>query len=148
MIKKNFDAFDMQSALAEVSEQLLKKMDQLLPHPDGGACNVISLKDRNQLAERTPVGGEAKVLEAMRYSALSSGKRLRPFLTVSCANLFGVSLDASLHAAAERGWLDHDRAVLETLLSIRRAGADMILTYHAKEAARLLLNTPASAQGK
>ena len=36
------------------------------------------------------------------------------------------------------GWIDHDRAVLETLTSIKRAGADMILTYHAKEAARLL----------
>ncbi len=45
---------------------------------------------------------------------------------------------AMLKAAAERGWLDHDRAMLEVLLSIRRAGADMILTYHAKEAATLL----------
>jgi porphobilinogen synthase len=45
---------------------------------------------------------------------------------------------AMLKAAAERGWIDHDRAVLETLLSMRRAGADMVLTYHALEAARLL----------
>ena len=45
---------------------------------------------------------------------------------------------AMLKAAAERGWLDHDRAVLEVLTSIQRAGADMILTYHALEAARLL----------
>ncbi|MES1164622.1 MAG: porphobilinogen synthase [Verrucomicrobiota bacterium] len=45
---------------------------------------------------------------------------------------------AMLKAAAERGWIDYDRAMLETLLSIRRAGADLILTYHAKEAARLL----------
>jgi porphobilinogen synthase len=45
---------------------------------------------------------------------------------------------AMLKAAAEKGWIDHDRVMLETLLSIRRAGADMILTYHAKEAARLL----------
>ena len=45
---------------------------------------------------------------------------------------------AMLKAAAANGWLDHDRAVLETLTSIKRAGADMILTYHAKEAARLL----------
>jgi porphobilinogen synthase len=45
---------------------------------------------------------------------------------------------AMLKAAAERGWIDHDRAVLETLMSIRRAGADLILTYHALEAARLL----------
>jgi porphobilinogen synthase len=45
---------------------------------------------------------------------------------------------AMLKAATERGWLDHDRAVLETLTSIKRAGADLIITYHAKEAARLL----------
>jgi porphobilinogen synthase len=45
---------------------------------------------------------------------------------------------AMLKAAAEKGWIDHDRAMMETLLSIRRAGADMILTYHAKEAANLL----------
>lgn len=45
---------------------------------------------------------------------------------------------AMLHAAAERGWLDRDAAALETLLAIRRAGADIILTYWAKElAARL-----------
>jgi len=43
-----------------------------------------------------------------------------------------------LVAAAERGWIDRERAVLETLISIRRAGADIILTYHAREAARLL----------
>jgi porphobilinogen synthase len=45
---------------------------------------------------------------------------------------------AMLKAAAEKGWLDYERAMLETLLSIRRAGADLILTYHAKEASRLL----------
>jgi porphobilinogen synthase len=45
---------------------------------------------------------------------------------------------AMLKAAAERGWIDHDAAMLEALLSMRRAGADLILTYHAKEAARLL----------
>jgi porphobilinogen synthase len=45
---------------------------------------------------------------------------------------------AMVKAAAERGWIDHDRVVLETLLGMRRAGADLILTYHAKEAARLL----------
>src|SRR6266700_2157724 len=38
----------------------------------------------------------------------------------------------------EEGWIDHDRVMMETLLSIRRAGADIILTYHAKEAAKLL----------
>jgi porphobilinogen synthase len=42
---------------------------------------------------------------------------------------------AMLKAAAERGWLDERRAILEILTSIRRAGADQILTYHAAEAA-------------
>jgi porphobilinogen synthase len=41
-------------------------------------------------------------------------------------------------AAAERGWLDRDRAMMESLTAIRRAGADVILTYFAKDAARLL----------
>jgi porphobilinogen synthase len=42
---------------------------------------------------------------------------------------------AMLKAAAQNGWIDERRAVLEILTSIRRAGADMILTYHAKDAA-------------
>jgi porphobilinogen synthase len=41
-------------------------------------------------------------------------------------------------AAIQNGWLDHDRAVLESLTCIRRAGADFILTYFARTAARLL----------
>jgi len=41
-------------------------------------------------------------------------------------------------AAAERGWVDGERVMLEVLTGIKRAGADLILTYHAKEAARLL----------
>jgi porphobilinogen synthase len=45
---------------------------------------------------------------------------------------------AMIVAAAERGLIDRERAILESLISIKRAGADMILTYFAKEAARLL----------
>jgi porphobilinogen synthase len=41
-------------------------------------------------------------------------------------------------AAAQNGWLDRERAMMETLTSIRRAGAQMILTYFAKDAARIL----------
>ena len=43
-----------------------------------------------------------------------------------------------LQAAFAKGWLDRDRAILEALLGIRRAGADFIVTYFAKEAAKLL----------
>ncbi|HVO18615.1 MAG TPA: porphobilinogen synthase [Anaeromyxobacter sp.] len=45
---------------------------------------------------------------------------------------------AMIKAAAERGWIDEDRVVLETLTSCRRAGADLVLTYYAPHAARLL----------
>ncbi len=45
---------------------------------------------------------------------------------------------AMIHAAAQNGWLDYDRAVMETLLSIRRAGADGILTYFAKDFATII----------
>jgi porphobilinogen synthase len=45
---------------------------------------------------------------------------------------------AMLKAAAQNGWLDYDRCLLETLLCLRRAGADLIFTYAAVEAARLL----------
>ncbi len=47
---------------------------------------------------------------------------------------------AMLKAAAANGWLDEKRVVLEVLTGIKRAGADLILTYHAKEAARWLQN--------
>jgi porphobilinogen synthase len=43
-----------------------------------------------------------------------------------------------LQAAFQKGWLDRDRAILESLLGIRRAGADFAVTYFAKEAAKLL----------
>lgn len=43
-----------------------------------------------------------------------------------------------LKAAAEKGWLDGEKVMLESLLSIKRAGADIILTYFAKEAAKIL----------
>ena len=43
-----------------------------------------------------------------------------------------------LMAAVERGWLDYERAMFETLTSIHRAGAGIILTYFACDAARLL----------
>ncbi len=41
-------------------------------------------------------------------------------------------------AASQRGWIDHDKVMMEILVSLRRAGADIIVTYHAIEAARLI----------
>lgn len=45
---------------------------------------------------------------------------------------------AMIKAAAERGWIDEDKAIMETLTSMKRAGADLIATYFAKDAAKLL----------
>ncbi len=45
---------------------------------------------------------------------------------------------AMIEAAAEKGWIDKERIVMETLTGIRRAGADIIITYHAPYAAKLL----------
>ncbi len=45
---------------------------------------------------------------------------------------------AMVKAAAEKGWIDEERVMMETLTSIKRAGADIIITYHAKEAAKVL----------
>lgn len=53
--------------------------------------------------------------------------------------VYQVSGEYAMHVAAfENGWLDRDKVILESLLCIKRAGADAILTYFAKDAARLL----------
>jgi porphobilinogen synthase len=45
---------------------------------------------------------------------------------------------AMLRAAAEKGWIDYEACLLESLLALKRAGADIIFTYGALDAARLL----------
>ena len=51
---------------------------------------------------------------------------------------------AMVKAAAEKGWIDEKRVVLETMLGFKRAGADLILTYHALDVARWLGDNEAS----
>jgi len=58
------------------------------------------------------------------------------YLPVAAYNVSGEY--AMVKAAARNGWVDNDKVILETLTSFRRAGADIILTYFAKEAARLI----------
>jgi porphobilinogen synthase len=68
-------------------------------------------------------------------------QRVRPRVTVPLA-AYNVSGEyAMVKAAAERGWCDERSAVLEVLTAIARAGADLIITYHAKEAAQWLTST-------
>jgi porphobilinogen synthase len=76
------------------------------------------------------------VKPALAYLDVIGEVRREFDLPVAAYNVSGEY--AMLKAAAEKGWVDYDRVMMETLMSIRRAGADIILTYHAKEAARLL----------
>ncbi len=55
---------------------------------------------------------------------------------LACYNVSGEY--AMIKAAAEKGWIDGERVMMESLLSMKRAGADIIITYFAKEAARLM----------
>ena len=76
------------------------------------------------------------VKPALPYlDVLSRVKRETGFPTVA----YNVSGEYSMvKAAAQNGWIDEKRVVLELLTSIKRAGADMIITYHAKDAAKWL----------
>ena len=55
-------------------------------------------------------------------------------MPVACYNVSGEF--AMVKAAAHNGWIDEQRVTLEILTGIKRAGADLIITYHAKEAAQ------------
>jgi porphobilinogen synthase len=98
----------------------------------------------------------ANLREALREIALDLDegadmilmKPAMPYLDVvhAARERFGVPMGAyqvsgeysMLQAAFEKGWLDRNRAMIESLVSIRRAGADFIVSYFAKEAAKLL----------
>ena len=57
-------------------------------------------------------------------------------LPIACYNVSGEY--AMIEAAAANGWIDRDRIVMETLTGMKRAGADILITYHAMLAAKLL----------
>jgi porphobilinogen synthase len=76
------------------------------------------------------------VKPAMPYLDVISAARDRFDLPLAAYQVSGEF--AMIEAAARNGWIDRDRVMMESLQSIRRAGASIILTYHAKDAARLL----------
>ena len=73
---------------------------------------------------------------AMPYLDVIAAARRRVGVPIGAYQVSGEY--SMLQAAIEKGWLDRDRAILESLVSIRRAGADFIATYFAKDAAKLL----------
>ena len=76
------------------------------------------------------------VKPALAFLDVIARARTRTDLPIAAYNVSGEY--SMLKAAAANGWLDERRATMEVLLGIKRAGADMILTYHAKDAARWL----------
>ena len=82
-------------------------------------------------------GADAVMVKpALAYLDVISQVRDEFDLPVAAYNVSGEY--SMIKAAAERGWIDGEKVMMETLVAIKRAGADMILTYHALEAARLL----------
>ncbi len=76
------------------------------------------------------------VKPAMPYLDVIAAARERFDLPLAAYQVSGEY--AMIEAAARNGWIERDRVMMESLLSIRRAGASIILTYYAKDAARLL----------
>ena len=76
------------------------------------------------------------VKPALAYLDIVRAARERFDVPIACYNVSGEY--SMVKAAAMQGWIDEPRIVLETLTSMRRAGADWILTYHAADAARWL----------
>jgi porphobilinogen synthase len=76
------------------------------------------------------------VKPALAYMDVISEVKRLVNLPIAAYNVSGEY--AMLKAAAQNGWLDHDKVVLESLLAFKRAGANGILTYFALDAARLL----------
>jgi porphobilinogen synthase len=76
------------------------------------------------------------VKPALAYLDIIAKVRERFDLPLAAYNVSGEY--AMLKAAAKMGWLDEQRVMMESLMAIKRAGADMIITYHAKDAAKLL----------
>ena len=75
------------------------------------------------------------VKPALPYLDIIAAARAQTLLPVAAYQVSGEY--SMIKAAAKAGWLDESRAMMESLLSIKRAGADLILTYFAKDAARL-----------
>jgi porphobilinogen synthase len=82
-------------------------------------------------------GADAVIVKpALPYLDIISGASERFGIPIAAYNVSGEY--AMVKAAARNGWIDERRVVLETLTSIKRAGANLIITYHAKDASRWL----------
>lgn len=76
------------------------------------------------------------VKPALPYLDIIAAARAKTWLPIAAYQVSGEY--SMIRAAGKAGWLDESRAMMESLLAIKRAGSDLILTYFAKDAARLL----------
>ena len=91
----------------------------------------------NELINDEQEGADIVMVKpAMAYLDIIREVKNHTTLPVSAYHVSGEY--AMIKAAAERGWIDEDKAIIESLTSIKRAGADLIATYFAKDAIRLL----------
>ncbi|SNS33753.1 porphobilinogen synthase [Granulicella rosea] len=97
-----------------------------------------NLREAMREIEQDVVEGADMILmkPAMPYLDVIRAARERVDLPLGAYQVSGEY--SMLHAAFQRGWLEPERAMMESLLSIRRAGADFIVTYFAKDAGRVL----------
>ncbi len=91
---------NLQDSIDFVADSLTQRMSELLRVPQVDNNNVISLNAKSSASHDIRAVKEDTIVEAMRYSALGGGKRLRPFLTICASGLFGVSMDSALETAA------------------------------------------------
>ncbi|NQU66434.1 MAG: porphobilinogen synthase [Candidatus Marinimicrobia bacterium] len=76
------------------------------------------------------------VKPALAYLDIISMVKENTLLPVACYNVSGEY--SMIKAAAQKGWIDEDKVMMESLISMKRAGADIIITYFAKQASSLL----------
>ena len=100
---------------------------------DPGNAREALREIRMDIAEGADI---VMVKPALPYLDVIAAARLRMAVPIAAYQVSGEY--SMIKAAAGAGWLDERRAMMESLLSIKRAGADVILTYFAREAARLL----------
>jgi len=115
--------------------------DALNSEPKHGDKKTYQMDPRNRTeslveAELDEIEGAdiLMIKPALSYLDVIQTLKKNSNLPISAYNVSGEY--AMIHAAAEKGWLDYDKTYLEVLTSIKRAGADIILTYFAKDFAK------------
>ncbi len=117
----------------EAADSAPKKGDRRGYQMDPGNVQEAIREVTMDVAEGADV---VMVKPALAYLDVIARVREEVDLPLAAYNVSGEY--AMLKAAGQNGWIEYDRVMLETLTGIRRAGADIILTYHAKEAAKLI----------